>query len=272
MLRALLLDSVASAATCPYTSLGGTSILAGDATCGSDHWCLLRPSDCTRLQYTYHATDDLFSYLGALGNLTTYTNTELTVMKSNRIDLSRMVLPPTLQALSFKHVASLSSFSDLNPSSWSELTSLSLENCSLSRLPLPLPSNVSTLKVVYNAISSLADLPAQVTFLDVGRNNVSRVSNANWSSVTSVDLSSNPLRTFANVQFSSRLVYFNIEFCQIDNFVVDTPTFAALNTLASAGDTFDADGVKRPVGYRVSENIDTNPAACAAVRGQIHKL
>ncbi|KDO19561.1 TKL protein kinase [Saprolegnia parasitica CBS 223.65] len=88
-----------------------------------------------------------------------------------------------------------------------------------------------------------------------------------WSTVTFVRLGYNPLVTFAFVELSPQLAFFEIKDCPISNFTVTPQTYAALNALKKwDGDTDNY------AGFVVTNNILTSSSDCAAINGQIRSL
>ncbi|EQC29194.1 hypothetical protein SDRG_13067 [Saprolegnia diclina VS20] len=279
-----LASGVVAAASCPYTSLGGSAVLASDTNCGSDAWCLLSPGNCSRLSYTYFASTDSFWDVQAIGDLTNYVKDGLFVQSAPlALDLSQMVLPSALQRLysvrllshacciaqlrrRLRNVASLSLSQITSP--WPALTCLELINCNLVRfsssfafppglkslyitknmlvrVPSNLPASIRKLGLQGNAITSLNGLPPTVINLDASFNQLTDVSNVDWRAVTSVDLSNNPLTALANVRLASRLTYFNIANCSIVNVTIDAETFNALDALAPSSALKDDRGYYR---------------------------
>ncbi|KDO19609.1 TKL protein kinase [Saprolegnia parasitica CBS 223.65] len=88
-----------------------------------------------------------------------------------------------------------------------------------------------------------------------------------WSTVTFVRLGFNPLVTFAFVELSTQLAFFEIKDCPISNFTVTPQTYAALNALKKwDGDTDNY------AGFVVTRSILTSSSACSAINGQIRSL
>ncbi|EQC25467.1 hypothetical protein SDRG_16657, partial [Saprolegnia diclina VS20] len=281
------LAGVANAA-CPYAAVLAKEVIVADSNCGSQQWCIVRSSDCALLNFTYKASYDLFTNFQALGNLANYPNPDLTIQNTSTIDLSQMVLPKTLENMYFQNIKSIS-LSQITPP-WPALTTLDFINCSLysvpstftfpsgvktlnwnwnylTRLPSGIPSSVRVLAFGANSLKTLAGIPPTPTLLNFYNNELTEVSNMDWSAVTFVRLGFNPLVTFAFVELSTQLAFFEIKDCPISNFTVTPQTYAALNALKKwDGDTDNY------VGFVVSRSILTSSSACSAINGQIRSL
>ncbi|KDO19610.1 hypothetical protein SPRG_21399 [Saprolegnia parasitica CBS 223.65] len=277
------LASGVAAASCPYTSLGGsTRVLAGDVYCGGAQWCILSPLNCSILG-SYVPLKDTFWSVDAIGDMTNYANPQLTLESENRPDLSQMRLPASLQKLTFRYIRWLPL--DRIMASWPALTTLTMTNCSLDALPrsFTYPAGLKSLNLAKNQLTQIPpNLPASIRKLDASNNQLGNVSNMNWTSMTAVDLSRNNwLRTFSDVQLSRRLISFNI--ANSSNYldiIIDQQTFNALDALkpwsalkdATGNDLTDPDGSIIYTGFLVTKSIRTSSATCKARRGKTHLL
>ncbi|OQR81967.1 kinase [Thraustotheca clavata] len=293
MLRLTLAGVVAGlvvAATCPYSALPEGSILVGDSNCpstatkvcGVDNKCAVTVTNLSS-EYTQ------FWGFTSVGDLSSYTQTQLTILNTTSVNIANMKLPTTVDTLIFQNVQNLdmTQTNNMFPDSlttldfincnlgvipvnfkWpSKLTMVILRDNQLQTIPKSLPSSLRTLAIQGNALTDLNYLPSSITFLNLDTNKITKIVSVDWRALTFLRLSFNTIATFAYVQLSTKLTYFNCDNCAITNFTINADTYAALNALAPwDGNTSNL------VGYTLNRAVTTDATVCQSIDGTIQKL
>ncbi|EQC25472.1 hypothetical protein SDRG_16661 [Saprolegnia diclina VS20] len=284
---------------CPYAE-AGAKVLVADDTCAGGV-CVVN-SKC-KVVDRFNDTFDTFSNLSAIGRFDKYTRTALTVEDSASVDLRLMELPPSVTSLTFSDIESL----DLTRTKplltltkvWMEYVSLktlpatyvwppklfdlAITFSDLSRIPPNLPPSLGSLNLEMSNISSLQNLPPNVTLLGLRDNYLTEIVGHDWTSMALLDLARNPLHTFAFVKLSRALtmlydpflyLYGNhcvyrssCEGCNLTNLTVSDSTFEVLKQLPQWDRNED-----QPYGYMMDRSVHPDPVACRAIHGSIQML
>ncbi|OQR93258.1 protein kinase [Achlya hypogyna] len=184
-----------------YCSMGSICLL--NATCQAT----LEEPD-TRAQ---------FGGVTQIGDLTNYRNPSLRIRNSPKVlnDLTKLKWPAGLVTLE-----------------------LSYDELSLIPAEMAWPSALSTLNLMVNKLTALPVIPPTVTSLDVQSNSMQSIANVDLSQLVSFKTNGNPITSFVNVTFSSKLKTFDCGTSTgtvaIQNFVVTPATYAALSSIGSS--------------------------------------
>ncbi|OQR88934.1 protein kinase [Achlya hypogyna] len=231
---ALALPSIANAA-CEYASYGkGIRVFTSDLRfCGSPGFsCVVEATTCTILVNVTQENGAFVSpyYVGK----------------------DKGTLPP------FDAIGDLAS-------SKANLPWLDLTNIGHIDLNLTLPPKLETINIEGNKISDLNGLPPHLKILLATSNTIASVTNYNWTSITKLSMSNNPLTTFANVQLSKNIQYFGCWDCKLTNFTVNQATYEALDQLPNFMYT-------NSTGFDMDTGINVDKTACASINGTLRAL
>ncbi|OQR83921.1 protein kinase [Achlya hypogyna] len=275
LFAALVLPSIAIAA-CEYASYGeGFRVFTSDSRfCGSKGYsCVVDATTCAILANVtqedgafvspYYIGKDVrqLPYFNAIGDLASSSANMPWLLLANigHIDLNLTSSFP----LTLKTICHIDAFP---PNfEWPNLLNLTLDGNALQAIPSGLPTSLEYLNITGNGISDLNGLPPHLKELYAPNNSLASVTNYNWTSITELAMSNNPLTTFANVQLSKNIQYFSCRHCKLTNFTVNQATYEALDQLPNFNDT-------NSTGFRMTTGINVDKAACASVNGTLRAL
>ncbi|KDO25111.1 hypothetical protein SPRG_20746 [Saprolegnia parasitica CBS 223.65] len=172
---------------CAYADLNlpaNASILVADASCTSGPVCGVGP-DC--MVYDSFQSDwNSYLRFNAIGDLSGYTQPNLSVANASFLTLAKIKAPPTLTSLTLTNISRVH-LRGIQATQWSPLTDLLFYNASimltnniqwppslrlamfrdidLNNIPQGLPSTVQELAVQGNKLVDLTYLPENLTFL-----------------------------------------------------------------------------------------------------------
>ncbi|EQC33130.1 TKL protein kinase [Saprolegnia diclina VS20] len=256
------------AEACLYAALAVKSILVSSSLCGSATTpCLVSPT-CTLLGSAppTQATNGVFYSADAVGDMAGFNGNSLFV-KSNTtkfMDMSLMALPSSLT--SFK--ATL--FADIPDNfEWPKgLTWLSLDNGVLNDVPANLPTAVNHIEFGNVNWSSMPAIQPRWDYLSLSTNKIVNVTNVDLSNFTFFSVYDNKLKDFANVTFSSKLVYLGLS-GNLQTFTVSRATYNVLNAMRKY-----VPG-KGYVGYELQDGnfrTNINAATCKSIGGIVEPI
>ncbi|KAF0720178.1 Aste57867_501 [Aphanomyces stellatus] len=158
----------------------------------------------------------------------------LTIASYSQLVLDGMLhpLPSDLRALTIVNISTLEIL-PFNFSWPSNMTRVTISGTSLQNIPSTLPPNMTSIDLQRNYLFDFTNLPPTVTNLNVANNAYAQIRNVDLTHLESLNLSSNPLRTFVNVRLSRRLLAIDFSGCQLTNVTIDNSTFDALKALSS---------------------------------------
>ncbi|KDO16178.1 hypothetical protein SPRG_18286 [Saprolegnia parasitica CBS 223.65] len=174
---------------CAYADLNlpaNAFILAADSSCISTQpVCALRPN-CT-VYSSFSTKSNSFAYLDAIGDLSGYTQPNLTVSNASYLTLAKMNLPSTLTNLTLTNITARIDLGAIATTQWSSLQGLTFylstikisnginwppslrfvvfKGTDLVNIPQGLPSTVQSLAFQANQLTDLNYLPPNLTFL-----------------------------------------------------------------------------------------------------------
>ncbi|KDO25156.1 hypothetical protein SPRG_09305 [Saprolegnia parasitica CBS 223.65] len=283
-----LLSLTLLAAPCPYSDVKASVILAADATCagGRTDVCGVS-SSCVVLDGDLDNGLSTFTGFNSLGNVSNYVHRHLTMGASASMTFAAASLPSYLTSISFENVGVVNLSSSQSP--WSRrvthlsivngsmdattfpwpcnLTSLTLRKNALIDAPSNLPSTLTTLVVEDNQLHDLPPTPPRLEHLHLDANNLTTITDLDWSRLVTVRLGRNPIETMARVQFSPSLRFFACDDCPLQQLTLTPTSFHALDALPPwDGNT------SRLTGFNMTRNISSNRSACAKLQGTVVPL
>ncbi|EQC29200.1 hypothetical protein SDRG_13073 [Saprolegnia diclina VS20] len=283
-----LLSRTLLATPCPYSDVNASVLLAADATCagGRTEVCGVS-SACVLLDGDLDNGLSTFTGFGSLGNLSNYVHSHLTMGASASMTFAAAFLPSYLTFIAFEdiglvnlstsrspwsanvtHLSIVNGALDATTFSWPcNLTSLTLRKNNLSDAPPHLPSTLTTMVVEDNHLHRLPPVMPRLEHLHLDANNMTTITDVDWSNLVTIRLGRNPIDTIARVKFSSSLRFFACDDCPVEQFTLTPTSFRALDALpAWDGNTSCL------TGFYMTRNITLDSSACAKLQGTVVPL
>ncbi|OQR88746.1 protein kinase [Achlya hypogyna] len=309
MLLQLAVLVAAAAADCVYTSYPRDLLVYTADVCGAvGHSCIINSSTCAVVNnITLGDESKDLPFFNAVGDLSSSTLANLKMGNKTTLVMKDMKFPTSLKSLVIQNItnidftqlkrpfptslvtlAVLDSNLDIFPTffQWPAfVTTITLRKNNLQTIPKGLPPSTRQLAIQNNTLSDFNYLPSNLTFLfvlvalvpkltvddrNVRDNMYTHVANQDWTSMTYLQLSYNPITAITNIRVSSKLEFFSCLACAISNFTVDPDTFTALDQLPNSNETEPS--VVTSVGFRFDKDFTIDEAACAAAAGHVKYL
>ncbi|OQR81337.1 kinase [Thraustotheca clavata] len=206
----------------------------------------------------------------AIGSMKGYAGESLTITGSSVMLLNDMQLSSRMKKLEF-----IDTPLEIPPNLvWSKnLTSLTLTNTSMDKIPTNLPKGMLQFSFQENNLATLENLPRNLTTLSLARNDLTEIRNQNWTKLTQLTLGGNPLTTIDHVRLSRyNLRLFDCQGCNLTDFIVDEESFMALDQLSPRSMRVQ-NGVTLYFGFNMDGgNITSNETNCNNVGGSLREV
>ncbi|OQS01440.1 protein kinase [Achlya hypogyna] len=206
----------------------------------------------------------------AIGSLLAFQGDTMSITGSTTMLLDHMQLSPRLRKLEFTDTNVV-----IPPSlRWSRnITSLTLSNVGIDRIPANLPSSLNTLVFTNNRLTTIDALPRNVTSLTLDNNELTEITNQNWTKLGQISLAGNPISTISRVRLSRQnLRRFECPGCHITDFIVDQETYTALDQLSPRSMRIQ-NNVAIYFGFNLDGgNITSNATTCEALGGELREV
>ncbi|OQR83357.1 protein kinase, partial [Achlya hypogyna] len=290
--------AVFSADTCKYSYYGpDLRVYTTDESCGpvpadqNVSYCVVNSTNCEIVANITMNGRTKLPFFNAIGDITKANIAYLRFGNKSLLVMKGMSFPSTLTHLLVENITTLDfnqltkpfpltmrrieiidSYLDVFPATFSwptGLKNLTLRNNRLQTIPKGLPDGLASIAIQNNTLNDFNYLPPNLTFINIRNNLYEKVTDKDWTNLYYLQMSYNPIKTFANVKLSPKIRFFSCVDCPITNFTINQATFDAVDVLPKCGE--DEEPIKLNC-FRFNQDINVDAAACTAIQGTIQTL
>ncbi|KAF0698229.1 Aste57867_11133 [Aphanomyces stellatus] len=276
-----LLSLAVASPACPYAELPSfaTNVCAWDKTqCQNNSLtgpCVLDKTTCNIVRNVTCNAYGSYADVNASWTGLTFDSCK-TTSRGVKASIEMFDLPDRFSYLSFSCTPLVFAATQHWPTN---LTYLYLQNAALATIP-KVPDNLTALGLWGNYLDDnieLTKIPKSLTYLDIGGNDYTKLTNLDWSSLKYVHIGNNNITRLENVSFGKSLITLDLTNLTITSWIMTNDTFNNLNSAVHMPEHPQLDDLYQgnmvTAGYMVNgTTIRSNEDECMRLQGDVKAL